>query len=470
MAREDVMKSPLNLWIVSTLLLVSCASGTPSASAPGASPNPTPAAARTIVASIPSEGIGNIAVRIAIPHAGRYATGAGVVVILSPILTASAGFQSDPDVTGLGLIGISYLWPGQQDTRARVRSDGRFDYGGPASIQALRDVIRFACGLNPDKDGHFLSDLTGIPALTQEVGLYAYGEAGMAAVDVLSAYGDKMLNVLYFIGRENPTSDTLADLELGYWDSNGLAVINPLYQYPQDYAPGGINLSYTNLRWAATYKDSQSAAAGRPYLDLDGDGQISAGDFVFSGQVPVISGERYYSTALTAALLTGGALTPADWPADVATPAATAQFWQARQSVTQYQFVRNKTPALKVMLVFAVDDSLQVARDKPHVHQAFQGFRFETTPNADVVYPWVRLNPDRAYVQAFIPEAGLDFPDNPADTQPDDWTQVGKYAYPGGGQANRLVPLAALAEMADRAHDADWRLNLGQVLYPSLNP
>ena len=42
---------------------------------------------------------------------------------------------------------------------------------------------------------------------------------------------------------------------------------------------------------------------------------------------------------------------------------------------------------------------------------------------------------------------------------------IGAYAYPEIGQSNRLVPLAAVAEMADRTHDGYWDENLGQVLY-----
>jgi hypothetical protein len=64
------------------------------------------------------------------------------------------------------------------------------------------------------------------------------------------------------------------------------------------------------------------------------------------------------------------------------------------------------------------------------------------------------------------PVAILDFPDNPANTQPTDWAQITDYSYPGQGQAGRLVPLAAVAEMADRVHDGIWDENLGQVLYP----
>ena len=37
-----------------------------------------------------------------------------------------------------------------------MQEQRRFDYGGEQSIRILRDVIRFASGLIPDKDGRYL--------------------------------------------------------------------------------------------------------------------------------------------------------------------------------------------------------------------------------------------------------------------------------------------------------------------------
>ena len=237
-----------------------------------------------------------------------------------------------------------------------------------------------------------------------------------------------------------------------------------------------MTLNYTNLRWDPAYTSSFSKAVGSPYLDLDGNGSLGSGDYVFDGQIPVMFGKRYYSTALTKALLANGALSLDTWPADLATPQEAAQAWQIRQTPGLFAAMQNDeiVKNMKVMLVFAQNEHAQVAQDKPHIHQLYQGFRFEARL-------WVRLNPDRAYVESMFQDAGLsspgnagvtptpgamlDFPDNPANTQPTDWTQIGAYAYPGQGQADRLVPLAAVAEMADRTHDGLWDENLGQVLY-----
>jgi hypothetical protein len=308
------------------------------------------------------------------------------------------------------------------------------------------------------------------------VGVYAFADAGIAAVRAFSMYGSQFQGLQYFIAREVPTVDTLSAMETGNYNDAGQPVYNPFYAYPANFSFASLTLNYTNLRWDPAYTSSYSKAVGRPYLDLDGNGKISAGDFIFDGQIPVMSGKRYYSAALTQALLDNGALTLATWPGDLATPQEAAQAWQIRQTTGLFEAMQadNIVQNMKVMLVFAQNDHAQVAQDKPHLHQLYQGFRFEARL-------WVRLNPDRSYVESLIqitgasmpgtpgitltPGPNLAFPDNPANTQPADWTQIGAYAYPGQGQPGALVPLAAAAEMADRAHSGDWSENIGQVLY-----
>ena len=242
---------------------------------------------------------------------------------------------------------------------------------GRISIQSLRDVIRFAVNLIPDKNGHYLTNLTQVTPLTSEVGLYAYAEAGTAVLRALAQYGDEMNGVQYLVDRENPALDSLSSQELGYWGSDAKPVYNPLYQYPDDFGPNEITLNYKSVRWDPNYKDSSTGFVGRPYLDLKGNGIFTAGDFAFSGQVPILFGKRYYSTALTEALSANGALSAADWPATLAIPQEVTQYWQSPQQImSAYRSVGNNLPDLKVMLVFAQNDHAQVAQDKPHIHEA----------------------------------------------------------------------------------------------------
>lgn len=438
----------------------------------GAFPN-----AKVKTTFINSEGSsGRIAVMVASPKVKRYPEGAGVVITIPSIFSDGDGFVRDPDLTSLGLVQVSFLWLGSKDKASGVESGGDSDHGGPNSIMVLRDVIRFAGGRLADVNGRYIFGLTTVPPLTDELGVYAFGDAGLAVIKAVSLYGDQYQGLQYFVGREVPTIDILAAEEAGYYDAAGKAVYNPFYAYPTGYDFQSLKLNYTNLRWDPAYFSGGSSLSGRPYLDLDGNGSISTGDYIFNGFTPVIAGKRYYSRDLTQALEDSGALSLADWPADVATPQEAALLWDFLTSPDRFAVMQDDSiiKNLKVMLVFAQGDHAQVALDKPHIHQAYQGFRFEARL-------WVRLNPDRAYVQELLQSRGgigpeapsgtaepvsiLDFPDNPANTQPSDWTKINDYAYPAIGAAAKVVPLAAVAEMADRAHSGVWDENLGQALY-----
>jgi hypothetical protein len=469
------------IWILPLSIIFFLAScGSPSKGQSTSTSVPEVFIGRVRTTTILSEGM-NIAVMIASPQAPRFPEGAGVVVVVSPIFGETNGFMTDPDLTQLGLVQVSYLWPGMTDVRSGSKSSGAFDYGGDQSVKILRDVIRFAATRIADVNGRYIVSMTSVSPLVGEVGVYAYSDAGIAAIRAFSLYGSQLQGLGYFIGREIPTVDTSSCLELGTYDAAGQPVYNPFYIYPASYTPTALALNYANLRWDPVYTSSFSKSSGRPYLDLDGNGSLGSGDFIFDGDIPVMFGKRYYSTALTEALLANGALSVDAWPADLATPQEAAVAWKIRQTAGLFAAMQNDEiiKNIKVMLVFAKNEHSQVAQDKPHVHQLYQGLRFEARL-------WVRLNPDRAYVESMFQNSGmtsqgntgttptpiamLNFPDNPANTQPTDWAQIEAYAYPGQGQAGRLVPLAAIAEMADRAHDGIWDENLGQALYTSPVP
>jgi hypothetical protein len=257
------------LTLTGLFLLTSC--GTPSTGQSTPTSSPLPFTGRVKTTIIRSEGL-DIAVMVASPQTPRYTEGAGVVVVTSPIFTESNGFGFDPDLTSLGLIQVSYLWPGKTDAQTRAKSSGTFDYGGEQSVKILRDVIRFAANRMADVSGRYIVSMTSVPPLVGEVGVYAYSDAGIAAVRAFSLYGDQMQGLGYFIGREIPTVDTIACMEIGHYNDAGQPVYNPLYLYPSSYSSTALVINYTNLRWDPAYISSYSKAVGSPYLDLDSNG------------------------------------------------------------------------------------------------------------------------------------------------------------------------------------------------------
>lgn len=114
---------------------------------------------------VESPGIGRIAVHIQQPERPRYVQGAPVIVNVSGFFTSSSGFDFEWASDAVGVIYITYLWPGKSDLRTGQLSDGTFDYGGPNCLAALRDVIRFATGETPNVTGQCLHELIDVVPL-----------------------------------------------------------------------------------------------------------------------------------------------------------------------------------------------------------------------------------------------------------------------------------------------------------------
>jgi hypothetical protein len=421
---------------------------------------PVTASGGSLITYIESLELGDIAVLVRAPEKSRYLIGAPVVVHVPPFFTPITGFHRGMDTTRIGAIYVSLLWPGKDDLQSGARSDGTFDYGGPDCLRALRDVIRFASGDIPNTEGHYIDELLEIRPVTDNVGIFAFAHAGIATTNVLAQYGDDLPRVKYFVGFENPTMDAMCSFDLGYFDEDRKAVRNPFYD-PSGYTAETVAIDYSRVGWI----QNEQYPGGRIYFGVPTDMQyILPGD-----NVPRMWDKRYYSIALTQALMDSGMVTSQTWPRDMATPAETQKHWPPRTTIEAYPLLRSSASDLKVMLVFSADDNAIPAADKPHIHQAYDGFG-ET---ADL---WVRLNPDQDYLKyvenKFL--KGLATPYNYleilANAQPDDWTnaQAMGYSYEPRLIA-LLVPLAAVTEMADRTQDNNWEIDLDNVLFDSFS-
>jgi len=414
---------------------------------------PAPAGA-DLITFVNSAGVGRIAVRIEVPERPRYPEGAPIVVEVSTWFVNIIDFHRVNETTRIGAITISYLWPEGVDRDSGARSEGVYDYGGPDSLAVLRDVIRFASGQIPDVDGRTIEDLVAVTALTENVGLFASSHSGVVATNVLAHHGGEMPLVKYLVGRENPTRDEMYPLELGHFDNQGAPVYNPFYN-EDDYSSTEVTVDYSTVGWY-----TGDAHPDRPFFA----GYDSLSTHILHPEIcPKMWGKRYYSHAITQALLDNGALTTASWPADLASSTETLAHWPYRTTVHNYPLLTGSAPNLKVMLVFGKKDHVQAAVTKPHIHQAWDGF----TSAAGI---WVRVNPDRAYCHSVNPFYGNDFPDNDAESEPDDWHDIIDWGFPVSAGVREDVWLAAVAEMADRVHENNWDANLDAVFYPVLSP
>ena len=408
---------------------------------------------------ISSEENGRIAVRIDVPIKPRYGQSAPIVVVASTWFVEKYNLETTPfhleyNPVDIGAISISHLWPGKTDPESKNRSEGSYDFGGPNSLAALRDTIRFALGIIPNVDGLYLHELIAIEPLYENVGMFASSHAGVVATNVMAYYGESLKGLKYFVGRENPTMAEMYPLEIGHFSDQRKPIYNPYYLH-QGYTSTSIAVDYSHLSWI----ENDQFPEGRPIFEVPGNQ-----DYVLDDKGPNINGKRWFSHALTQALMDNGVFTSSNWPADVATPQQTADFWPYRIAVNNYGLIGEKLPDLRVLLPFASYDHVQAALDKPHIRQAYDGFH-------KTAGLWTRLNCDLVYVQSEIhPSASLalGFPDNDANTEPVDWyTDAETWGFPGklaDELTARTVPLAGIAEMADRVNWDVWSPNLDAVI------
>lgn len=404
---------------------------------------------------------GNIAVRIDIPTEPRYGETAPIVVVASTWFVEKYNSDETPfhlefNPVSTGVLVITHLQPGKTDPRSGVHSDGEYDYGGPVSLAALRDTIRFALGKTADINGNFLGDLITHAPLYDNVGMFASSHAGVVATNVMAYYGESFSELKYFVGRKNPTMAEMYPLEIGHFNQKHKPVINPYYD-PNDYTPTTIAVDYSRLDWV----ENSTFPQGRPIFVVPG-----GKDYVLDDKGPNINGKRWFSHPLTQALWDNGVFTAQTWPIDLADPEQTAEFWPYRETIHNYAAIGDKIPELRVMLPFSSYDHVQTAPDKPHIRQAYDGFR-------KTAGLWTRLNCDLSYVQSEVhPSASKEngFPDNPANTEPENWQDEAKrWGFEGrleGELTAKTVPLAGVAEIADRVWADNWQPNLDAVSYP----
>ncbi len=410
---------------------------------------------------------GTLALRIfapATPAGARYPQGAPVVVYVQG--GSGAGSLKTPLLGADDVIRIAFLFPGGTDLATGRSSDGTYDYRGPDSIAALRDVTLYAAGLLTDSDGHTIDDVVPVNVLHDNIGFYGSSNGGNISVVTADLFGADLNGYLkYIVQWESPVSSQMAVVDLGPFREEctsppkvTLPTENPWYD-PTGYTPLTVTVDYSAIAFNTTtssplvYLDGNGdgsyttvpdgANPGCFTPDLNGDGVLTTTEDVPLGSYD--DGSRYYFSApATKAMQDQGIFT--SWPVTIANVSQANAWWGLREAVQHYAGAVSKNADLEGMVLASVGDHVQIASDKPHIHQAFDGW--------DDAGDWVKINPARSYAVAVNPalSSRTDLPDNAANTPPADWTDVTGYAFPDGLENDYAV--AAVHEMADRAHAA----------------
>lgn len=417
-----------------------------------------------ILTHIPSAAGGDrgIAVGILPPLQPRYTDGAPVVIHV-PGGTTAGETDGPPEYARLGFVEIRFAFPG--GGRGEDASGGTYDFRGPNCLRALADVARFATGRLADRQGRRIRDLVPrTTVLTRNVGLIGSSHGGNACGMVMAAHGEEFPDLAFYVSMESPYGEGNVNIELGSHDQG----VNPAY----DSRTGVLDLS--KLAWSAESAPSLprrgpgagAALAGALFFDLNGDGKFAEpDDFPANAFVQDLGqGPRVWYTPRLLREAEKRKLYGERRPDHVPSPAESAEYWRWRDAAGGIREAVRKCPHLAVIVYANRRDHVQAAPDHPHILTQVEGFR-------QAGAKFVRLNPDRAYVERILAHAGLppamrppSFPDNDAGTV---WDRenIGGGLEPVG-LPTPLYMAAAACELADRVQTRNWDKNLDGVLYP----
>jgi hypothetical protein len=430
-----------------------------------------------VLIRIPSAAGGEegIAASILRPSKPRFTAGAPVVIHVAGGVQAGSA-RGRPEYVGFGFVEIHFAFPGGGE--GDQRSGGTYDFRGPNCIRALADVIRFATGRLADKQGKRIGDLVpGMKVLTGNCGIVGSSHGGNACGLAMAMFGQEFPDLAWYASMESPYGEGAANVELGGHESG----VNPAYN-PQT---GVLDLS--RLAWSqdllpGLFRKQMPADTrqlkGAFFFDLNGDGRFSPGDDFPANCFVGDDGQgikAWYSPRILAEAdrrkLIGG-----DCPRHIPTLEEAKEFWRYRDAAPSIPEAVRKFPDLAVIVYANQRDHVQAAPDHGHILEQVEGFRKAKAR-------FVRLNPDRAYVEWVLaagpgprglgpggfplpgfPKAAARIPDNPAG-QAFDRSIITAALEPA------VLPLglcmqAAVCELADRVQAGNWAANLDAVLFP----
>jgi len=445
-----------------------------------------------------STGGGNLAVRVTFPiGTAEYRFESG-----SPILVQSCGGHKTGSLSpSLGIVAqgfavVNFLYPG--GVESGFSSDGVYDYRGEDCVAALRDVTRFALGLEQDTLGRTIQEIVPGTVLTDNVGILSSSNGGPTTTSTLGVHATELSGVKYLVYFESPTNDQTVCCDIGNngmdcdddydGDGNGHTQDDAKNMKYIAYDSHSCTVDYTTMIFdttiPVTYFDPAElyppvSFDGRllldnnlngtldsvdtpPCYDVDGNGRLDVyEDYPFNAKTTFLGPgliKLYFSTEVTAAAqvlnIFGGS-----WPIFIATPPETVDFWYWRDATLHFATVASEFPDIGVLLAFRQNDHAQAADDHPHIQQTYDGYQTGGT--------WCRLNPDYTYIEyvsGTTPPPGTQ--DNDANIPVIPGTMK-SYAEPvdvGTGD------IAGVCEMADRVQYQRWETNLDDIITPITTP
>ena len=409
-----------------------------------------------IITHIPST-VGDttgITLLIYYPDVARYDTcGAPVAIVVAGGKGANGIILNYPSIfPQFGFIEVFFNFPG--GGVSNLLSGGEYDLRGPNCITALKDVVRFCSGETENNFGKYLDELIPVEPSYQNVGLIGGSNGGNISLAVTGLYGNQLPGLKWICNWESPVGDGNVLADMGNTNfGNSTPTSNVAYNDTT-----GV-FDYSKLKYCDTlyfnYNVTFDTLAGF-YFDNNNNGSPS--DNVDYKLEPLIYGSgvnrRANYTEKIIALGYSMGLIPNPKPIYIPTLQEAKDFWKWRNGEKWIDSIALKRPDLLFMVTSRDHDHYINSPDHPGVLNQYNKF-LNGSNN------FIRLNPDKSYMEYVLDSVYPGLPDNVCFT-PFDHLTIRSVMVPDSVDQKTLY-IAGACELADRSIRGDLRWQLDSV-------
>lgn len=193
-----------------------------------------------------------LAVNIIYPAKPRYAQGAPVVVVVPGGMSPS-GLEFSMHSAQAGFAEVRLALPG--GGQAKFASGGSYDYRGPASAAALKDVLLFASGAKRDYKGRRINELLPAKVRNTNVGAVGWSNGGNLLLITLAKYASELTAIKWIAFYESPVGQLFYPPFLG---ASSDLILNRHYRQGS-CATGNCLVDYRKLAWSSDMVRSPGA-------------------------------------------------------------------------------------------------------------------------------------------------------------------------------------------------------------------
>lgn len=396
-----------------------------------------------------------IAVFIHYPDSARFDTCGAPVAIIIPGGRMPIGIY--PTYPALlpkyGVIEVFLNFPGATN-QGNFNSGGHYDLRGPNCIEALKSVAQFCMGLDTTISGDYLGDLIPVTVDYDNVGFMGGSNGGNISIVTEGMYAQDLPGLKWITNWESPVGDGTLLADMGNVNTGFNSTQNISY----NDTTGAFDFS--KLRYCDTlythHEYSLLDTMAGFYFDNNSNGL--PGDSVDFPLEPLmydtgVAKRSYYSHCVLQHGYAMGII-PVIKPYYIPSIQESMSFWKYRNGINWIDSVITKNPDLMFIASGRNHDHYIHTPDHPGILNQYQKF---VTGGQH----FVRINPDKSYLEYVLDSVYPGLPDNTCFTSYDHLS-IRNVMVPDSVDQKDLYT-ASILELVDRAQRHDYRLQLDSV-------